>query len=240
MAVIEFKPWPKTPRLYRDVTITEKIDGTNGAVIVKEFPYGTHVDGEPSNARLVFGPVKMDLETPAVEYLVAAQSRRRVITPHNDNHGFAGWVWANAEYLAQTLGEGHHYGEWWGVGIQRGYGMSKRVFSLFNLRKWGDIGFTNDQLRTVPVLYRGKFCDYLVDEALHTLRENGSLAAPGYTNPEGVCVFHEDSNQVFKVTLENDHQAKYVQHNNIADWFNAEPPPPIPVTPVDTYAGRAA
>lgn len=196
------------------MTITEKIDGTNGAVIIKKFDSD---DPLPSTAQLVSGN---DPEAPGALYLVAAQSRRRVITPHNDNHGFAGWVWENAEYLASNLGEGHHYGEWWGVGIQRGYGMSKRVFSLFNIRKWGHVAFANDQLRTVPVIYRGNFCDYLVDEALHTLRENGSLAAPGYTNPEGVCVFHEDSNQVFKVTLANDgHPKSSVNDAESIDWF---------------------
>ena len=29
---IEFKEWPKTPRLLRNITITEKIDGTNAAI----------------------------------------------------------------------------------------------------------------------------------------------------------------------------------------------------------------
>jgi hypothetical protein len=222
VAVIEFEPWPKTPRLYRNVTITEKIDGTNAAVIVKEFPYGTHVDGVPANAKLVLGPGKMDNDgLPAFEYLVAAQSRRRIITPGNDNHGFAGWVWENAEYLARTLEEGHHYGEWWGVGIQRGYNMSKRVFSLFNLRRWGHIEFDNDQLRTVPIVFSGPFSDVAVENALARLEYDGSLAAPGYDRPEGVCVFHEDSNQVFKVALTNDHLSKSAAGNTVdtADWF---------------------
>lgn len=30
--MIEFKAWPKIPRLFRDVIITEKIDGTNAAI----------------------------------------------------------------------------------------------------------------------------------------------------------------------------------------------------------------
>lgn len=197
MAAIEFKPWPKTPRLYRQVTITEKIDGISCAVIVSD-------DGA-----------------------VAAQNRRRIITPENDHHGFGSWVKENADYLHDTLGPGHHYGEWWGVGIQRGYGMSKRVFSLFNLRKWGDASFRNDQLRTVPVLYRGNFCDYLVDEALSDLDRNGSQAAPGYLRPEGVCVFHEDSNQVYKVTLANDGLPKTAVNNEVvdtADWFSTLTP----------------
>lgn len=33
---IEFQPWPKIARLNREITITEKIDGTNAAVIITE------------------------------------------------------------------------------------------------------------------------------------------------------------------------------------------------------------
>jgi hypothetical protein len=200
------------------VTITEKIDGTNAAVIVREVQGVEDIPSSPYHV-VVPGPVKMDSHgKPAWHYLVAAQSRRRIITPDNDNHGFARWVWDNAEYLANTLEEGHHYGEWWGVGIQRNYNTSKRVFSLFNLRKWGDVAFSNDQLRTVPVLYRGEFSDYAVQDALAALRHVGSKAALGYMRPEGVCVFHEDSNQVFKVLLENDHLSKS-DAVNTANWF---------------------
>ncbi len=31
-----FKPWPKIPRLRRDIVITEKIDGTNAIIHVAE------------------------------------------------------------------------------------------------------------------------------------------------------------------------------------------------------------
>lgn len=174
----EFRAWPKTPRLRRPVTITEKIDGTNAAVIVG-------LDGE-----------------------VSAQSRKRIITPDEDNFGFARWVADNADYLADTLGEGYHFGEWWGQGIQRRYGMDKKVFSLFNVRRFGDVEFELDELRTVPVLYRGVFDEHVIDVQLDLLRSGGSYAAPEYMNPEGICVFHEDAGQVFKVLIENDHLPK--------------------------------
>lgn len=80
-----FRAWPKTPRLFRDMVITEKIDGTNAAVIV--------ADGK-----------------------LYAQSRKRIITPDDDNFGFASWVAEHPELV--ELGEGYHYGEWWGKGIQ--------------------------------------------------------------------------------------------------------------------------
>lgn len=33
---ITFQAWPKTPRLFRSMIITEKIDGTNGAIIITD------------------------------------------------------------------------------------------------------------------------------------------------------------------------------------------------------------
>ena len=64
-----------------------------------------------------------------------AGSRTRWITPQDDNHGFAAWVEAHREELL-TLGPGRHFGEWWGSGIQRGYGLKEKRFSLFNARRW--------------------------------------------------------------------------------------------------------
>ncbi len=60
-------------------------------------------------------------------------SRTRWITAQDDNHGFARWVEGNKQELLK-LGAGRHFGEWWGSGIQRGYGLQKgeKRFSLFN------------------------------------------------------------------------------------------------------------
>ena len=66
-------------------------------------------------------------------------SRSRWITPDDDNFGFARWAYGHAAALAQ-LGPGYHYGEWWGAGIQRRYGLSEKRFSLFNVARWGDVG----------------------------------------------------------------------------------------------------
>ena len=56
-------------------------------------------------------------------------SRNRWITPTNDNYGFAKWAERNREELMK-LGPGHHFGEWWGNGIQRAYGLKEKKFSL--------------------------------------------------------------------------------------------------------------
>lgn len=147
-AGLEFMEWPKIARLNREIVITEKIDGTNAAIGIRKLAPLT-VDG-------------IAVTTP--EYQVYAQSRTRIITPDSDNFGFAAWVERNKEVLIQTLGEGLHFGEWWGVGIQRGYGLTERRFSLFNTYRWNS-GEGADALRAarargvaiycVPVLWEG-------------------------------------------------------------------------------------
>lgn len=125
-----FVEFPKIARLSRDITITEKLDGTNAAVqIVNEELLSSNPDFFPTYVESI---VKID------KLAIYAQSRTRLITPENDNYGFAKWVRANAEELAQ-LGEGVHFGEWWGNGIQRGYGLTEKRFSLFNSGRWFDL-----------------------------------------------------------------------------------------------------
>jgi hypothetical protein len=224
--MIEFSAWPKTPRLFRDTTITEKIDGTNAAIGIQQFPFGWHIGGfcggtcgypahdghdhdVPGNAKLVMGS---DTDTedglPEFEYLVYAQSRSRVITLITDNHGFAHWVYANAKTLVTDLGPGLHNGEWWGKGIQRGYGVPDKRFSLFNTHKWGEAKFDTPNLLVVPVLSISTFSELEIVVALGNLKYGGSRAAPGFFPAEGVCVYHHASRQVFKVTCDNDDAPK--------------------------------
>lgn len=180
---LEFREWPKMARLNREVVITEKIDGTNACVILGE-------NGE-----------------------FAAQSRKQLITPDNDNFGFAKWVWGNVGHLQAALGPGYHYGEWWGSGIQRGYGLPKgeKRFSLFNTHRW-DASLAAESsvpgLGVVPVLYEGAFDTGAVQWVLEDLRDEGSKASPGFMKPEGVVVFHKAANLCFKVTVENDEAPK--------------------------------
>lgn len=167
-----FRPFPKIARLYRDIVVTEKIDGTNASIIVGE-------NGE-----------------------FATASRNRLITPEDDNFGFATWAYANRDHLAGTLGPGRHFGEWWGKGIQRGYGMAYKVFSLFNTSRWE--GLHEDQLRCVPVLYKGAFDEQIIKHALHMLLGSGSQASPRFMSPEGVVVYHTQGNHLYKITLDGD------------------------------------
>lgn len=175
---IPFVPFNKIPRFNRTVVVTEKIDGTNASVYIPE-------------------------DNP--EGKIFAGSRNRWITPDNDNYGFASWVQSNKEELLETLGPGHHFGEWFGKGIQRNYGLQDRRFLLFNTSRWRFLNDLNKCVGCVPVLgiFQSPMLDF-VSESLGILRTQGSLAVPGFMNPEGVVVYHSASNQVYKILLEND------------------------------------
>ncbi len=133
-------------------------------------------------------------------------SRSRWITPEDDNYGFSRWAHANKDQLME-LGVGTHFGEWWGLGCQRGYGLKEKRFSLFNTTRWGEFGLP-ECCHLVPVLYRGVFDTLEVTKAVNFLRVNGSVAAPGFMKPEGVICFHVALGMGFKTTLEKDELPK--------------------------------
>jgi hypothetical protein len=174
---MEFREFPKIPRLRREVVVTEKIDGTNACVVIPE-------DGSG----------------------VFAQSRNRIITPEADNFGFAAWVRDNAEAL-KALGFGYHYGEWYGRGIGRNYGLTDRRFALFNAGRW-TAETVPSIVSVVPVLAKGVGLDAQTDAAMARLRSEGSVAVPGFMNPEGVIVYHVASRSLYKVTCEKDDEWK--------------------------------
>lgn len=196
---MEFVPFPKIPRLKRELVITEKIDGTNAQVYIRPVALpGTLADTEEQMHALA--------ERDGMR--MYAGSRSRWLSTSSDNFGFAKWVYANAVELFK-LGEGQHFGEWWGSGIQRAYGLvnGDKRFSLFNVHRWGAHNpSTPECCGVVPILARGDLAS--VDETIAMLREKGSVAMPGFTNPEGVVVFHSASKQLFKVLCENDDTPK--------------------------------
>ena len=168
--MIEFKAWPKIPRWEAQKwTITEKIDGTNACVGITE-------DGQ-----------------------VFAQSRNKIlgIGKDNDNHGFAGWVKEHEEEL-KLLGPGYHYGEWWGAGIQRRYGMVEKVFSLFSW--WREDYEVPSCCRKVPIVANS------LDEASERIKREGSIAAPGYMNPEGLILYSRTHHKVLFKYIINKHE----------------------------------
>jgi len=176
---MEFAPFGKIARWSREVIITEKIDGTNASVLISD-------DGAE----------------------IAAASRSRILKPGEDNFGFRAWVEANRDALL-ALGPGQHFGEWWGSGIQRGYGLKVKRFSLFNVSRWGDSARPSC-CDVVPVLWRGPadLLNYSIIRALELLRLGGSQAAPGFMKPEGIVVFHVAGGHLYKKTLEKDDHPK--------------------------------
>ncbi len=134
-------------------------------------------------------------------------SRNRWITPQDDNYGFSKWAHENKDELLK-LGVGSHFGEWWGQGIQRKYGLSEKRFSLFNVGRWNE---ENKPLccHVVPTLYKGDFCTVAINQVMYELSGfNGSAAAPGFMNPEGVVIYHKQANVLFKKTFEHDDKGK--------------------------------
>ena len=173
---VPFVPFEKIPRWSNQyIVITEKIDGTNASIFINE----------------------------ACDDLLAA-SRSGWITPDKDNYGFAKWVEANREALLK-LGKGHHFGEWWGFRIQRSYNMKEPVFSLFNTMRWS----TPEQkerldaspCRLVPILYEGPFSETAIDDCMKRLETEGSVASPGFQNPEGIVIYSHMMKQMFKKTI---------------------------------------
>lgn len=153
-------------------------------------------------------------------------SRTRWITPEDDNYGFARWATENKEEL-MGLGKGFHYGEWWGQGIQRKYGMDRKVFSLFNIYRWAEAGSELREYKSkdqkipskfqkyapscclvVPILYEGDFNTNMINETLFNLKMNGSVASKGFKNPEGIVIYHKAANIYFKKTIEKDEEWK--------------------------------
>lgn len=172
---MEFKSFPKIPRLSREIIVTEKIDGTNAQIMIGE----------------------------SGEFLTG--SRNRWITPENDNYGFARWAQENKDELL-TLGPGQHFGEWYGQGIQHGYGLKEKRLALFNTFRWSDV--RPKCCDVVPVLYRGPFKTLPIESCLEELAREGSKLVPGWMRPEGIIIFHTAANMGFKKTILKDEEYK--------------------------------
>jgi RNA ligase len=193
---VEFESFTKIPRLMRQMVVTEKIDGTNGQIAITE-------DGQ-----MYVGSRNQWILTPDGGYRA-------------DPFGFARWALDHKDELIAKLGPGRHFGEWWGSGIQRGYGLPKgeKRFSLFNTSLWADEILRPSCCAVVPILFSGVFNICIIDDCLKQLRRDGSVAAPGFMRPEGVVVFHVASNALFKRTIEKDEEPKSsgVRHTKIIE-----------------------
>ena len=183
---LEFKDFGKMPRLRdEEMWITEKIDGTNAQIAIEEVgdDYGHFY------RRMYYG------------------SRNRWLRDgESDNFGFRGWCLEHKEELLR-LPLGRHYGEWWGSGIQRGYGQQFKRFSLFN-QSLHEIVNIIPSISFVPVLYRGPLNLHKIDQVMEELKKNGSSAAPGFMDPEGVVVYLSKARLMFKKTFDDSHKGE--------------------------------
>jgi hypothetical protein len=180
--------------------VTEKIDGTNAQIYVPADP----------------------------EHPVLAGSRTRWLIDGATNFAFERWV-AEHQTALRRLGPGRHYGEWYGAGVQRRYGLDHKRFALFNAGRWalnpetGKGGLPEGlpvELGVVPILYRGVFSSRKVDETIAKLYREGSIAVPGWRGPgkegpEGVVV-QVDGCRPWKLTDNGDAKKGRAHHVDAA------------------------
>ena len=186
----KFEPFPKIGRMSASCTITEKVDGTNASILFDD------------SGMILVGSRKREIFPEG--WIVDVDNK---VVKGTDNYGFANWAYSNKEALFEFLGPGRHYGEWAGLGIQRGYGMDTRRFFLFNTKRFGpgrqeipqhlrDIG-----LDVVPTIYEGPFDSDIVDDIMHQLRDHWSYI-DHYHDPEGIIVYLHGLRQYSKETYE--------------------------------------
>lgn len=162
--LLPHKKWPKIPRL-EDLSclITEKLDGMNAII------------GIDKNGNIKPG------------------NRNGWITPDNDNHGFAQFVYDNADELLK-LGPGYHYGEWVGRGINRKYNKTDRALYLFNEYKYHDLENLPDGVKFVPLIDMFSLGDeFSFDRILESIEQftttcNGKSLLDLKTPCEGVII----------------------------------------------------
>jgi hypothetical protein len=169
---------------------------------------------------------------------VTAQSRKRIVTPDDDNYGFAKWVDKNKEALLNTLGYGYHYGEWYGEGIQKNpLGIEGKRFALFHATKYTEgNGFELSRvegLETVPLLHHGQCNVWTIPNIIQDLEIYGTRVKGAKTTPmttaipgllpevvynkaakaEGIIVWNNETKTRTKILLENDAFHKFEVNN---------------------------
>ena len=161
---MEFKSFPKIQALHKaKMSITQKLHGTNAQVYIY-----------------------LDENTGALD--LKCGSRTRWISPIDDNYGFAKFVHENKQEFIDKLGEGHHFGEWIGEGINSGEGLIERQFVLFDWWKFPQDRPLPPRTSVVPVLYNGDLNFDKIYETMNDLKENGSKLVNGFKRVEGIVV----------------------------------------------------
>lgn len=161
---MEFKSFNKIPRV------------SNNAIIITE-----KIDG--TNALIAISN-KGDFYT---------GSRNRWLTPEDDNYGFSKWANENKEELME-LGPGYHYGEWYGLGIQRGYGLEEKRFMLFDVHRW--VNITAPKCCEVATILGSSMKD------AKEILEQGSVHVPRWDRPEGFVIYQTATKSLLKFIMD--------------------------------------
>lgn len=202
--MILFQPFPRLSRFSHGWQISEKLDGSNSQLYIT--PGADYAaDSVKEQITAIVGPM-----------MIFTGSRNRLLRPGKttDNHGFAQFVKDNAQDLIEALGEGRHFGEWVGKGVnKRHYNLDHKRFVLFNTARWTGADLP-DRVDVVPVLFEG-YADNpgtAALEAMEILQVDGSRYAPGFKDPEGVVMRHGPSGTLFKKTFDYDEQGKWAEN----------------------------
>jgi len=182
MSDLEFKKWPKIGRFLEiQMTITQKLDGTNAQILFLE-------SGK----------------------ICRVGSRNRWLSKEKDNFGFFEFVEEHVDELYEVLGDGRHYGEWCGPGIQTSEGLSHRQFFSFNPYLQVPEEY-NDLIAPVPTLYQGPFDLKAIHDSLILLRDRGS-AINGFDRPEGIIIELGGVRKKLYLKQLPEFEEKYLQH----------------------------
>lgn len=140
--------------------ITQKLHGTNAQILVFKNEEGI-----------------LDLKV---------GSRTRWLFPTQDNFGFCSFVLANKQDFIEKLGEGRHFGEWVGPGINSGEGLKERILVLFDFERYTELP---TRVTTVPVLFNQTTTDLsIIDSVFEGLKATGSKLVPGFMRTEGIVI----------------------------------------------------
>ena len=135
--------------------------------------------------------------------VVGCQSRNRLVKV-GDHFGFPAWVEDNAEEIV-SLGDGYHYGEWAGPGIQKNlHKLEKKTFFLFR----PEYMLMPGCISVVPILYQGPYSEAEIKRIMFVLKPYDAGAqvdalSGKYVYAEGIVVYFHDMRQSMKLTFEN-------------------------------------
>jgi hypothetical protein len=144
---------------------------------VKQINTRTKFIGFPKMSRDIIGDViiteKLDGTNACVIIengeIVGVQSRKRMINVDDDNYGFASYISQNEELILK-LGDGYHYGEWCGLGIQKNpHNLDAKYFYLFDTRRWNTDNEPPEGIRRTRTLYTGTLNSNTVEDCMKQL-----------------------------------------------------------------------